>query len=174
MDSYTERASSPGTERILIDFYNTDDDTTNTSITSNRRREKQKTHLNHMARRDPPQPPLRNELVSEKINDKHYASDMIRRTVFTNQNQSNSKDPQNDYNHNNATSSESEIAARTSNRQMKGLQHSQSMQTIIQQVMEVHNSVTGALQSAFLSCIYSLFCYLYSCPLSLHDQLSSL
>ena len=39
MDSYTERASSPGTERILIDFYNTDDDTTNTSITSNRRRE---------------------------------------------------------------------------------------------------------------------------------------
>ena len=146
MDSYSDRVASPGTERILVDFYNTDDDTTTASVTTTKRKEKSHNHLNHMARKDLPPAPVRYELVSDKINDKHYASDMIRRTVFTNQNQLNSKEPQNYHNNASITStstSESEIAARTSNRQMKGLQHSQSMQTIIQQVMEVHNSVTG-------------------------------
>jgi hypothetical protein len=105
-----------------------------------------------MARKDPALPPLRNELVSDKINDMHFASDMIRRTVYTNPVPIGKAQQQ-------ESAGDSEIAARTSQRQMKGLQHSQSMQTIIHQVMEVHNTMTGATIINYCTILKTIQCF---------------
>ena len=154
---YNERPASPGTEKILLDYYKADDDSTNASVSASvasKRRHQQHSHF--MGRKEHSLPPVRNEMVSDKINDMHFASDMIRRTVFTNQNnlhtKEHSKEHQQQLQRTPSVSSiatagsDNEIEIRSSQRQMKGLQHSQSMQTIIHQVMEVHNLMTGTSQ----------------------------
>lgn len=132
MENYHERPSSPGVEKIMLDFYASDDDSVSASVASKRRRHPL-TRL--IGKKDVFPVIARKDQTAEKINDKHFAADMIRRTVFNDRTEV-------DRPHNVSTI-ENEISNRTSQRQMKGLQHTQSMQNIIHQVMVVHNTVTG-------------------------------
>lgn len=136
MEYHEQRPTSPGMEKILKDFYASDDESVNVSVSS-KRRQHQQPQSNPAAKNNAFLPLMKKGLVAEKINDKHFAGDMIRRTVF------NDKDE--NQRPSNASIADNEISARTSNRQMKGLQHTQSMQAIIHQVMVVHNTVTGSL-----------------------------
>lgn len=137
MESDYERVSSPGTERILGLFYDSEINSTSSSVTTSpKRRIRTQAQSNIMGQKDPAHTPIRDELVSMKIKDMHFAGDMIRRTVYNSQNAKEQKQGE-------SLSSINELEVRTSNRQMKGLQQSQSMQTIIQEVMVVHNSITG-------------------------------
>ena len=138
MESKYERISSPGTERILETFYDSEVNSSSTSVESSpKRRGPPHTSITSIGRKDVSHAPIKDELVSDKINDMHFAGDMIRRTVYNNQNMKVQKQG--------AIATVSQVEVRTSHRQMKGLQHSQSMQTIIQEVMVVHNSVTGII-----------------------------
>ena len=137
MESKNERLSTPGTERILEIFYDSEVNSSSTSVESSpKRRVPPHTNIKSLGRKDISH--AKDDLISDKINDMHFAGDMIRRTVYNNQNAKVQK--QGD-----SIATVSLVDKRTSHRQMKGLQHSQSMQTIIQEVMEVHNSVTGII-----------------------------
>lgn len=139
--TYAEGLPSDETdEKIMSDFFSNDDNSSIGSINSKRRLKPP------LGKRDSTFLPL----SSEKITDKHYASDMIRRTTFANAGKRNedyqlkqrsfvSNDTIDD---DESLRSLNSIERKTSNKQHKGL-HSQSMMTIIQQVMEVHNTVTG-------------------------------
>jgi hypothetical protein len=142
---YPERSNSDEIEeQIITDFYSNEDNSSLGSLNSKRRL----------------RPPLGKKLAdiplsSGKITDKHYASDMMRRTVFSN-NDKTTKEQQfkqdlslsNGNDDDESLRSVSSIEIRTSNKQMKGLQ-TQSMMMIMQQVMEVHNTVTEVIKDLY-------------------------
>jgi hypothetical protein len=117
MDLPLDRPISPGTEKILTDFYLNDNESICGSTITKRTQQSFPETLSPKS----DMTPIKENIITEKIKSRHFAGDMLRRTVY------------NDY----------KTCIRTSKRQMKGLQHTQSMESIIQQVTVVHNTVSG-------------------------------
>ena len=132
MDPPLNRPISAGTEKILADFYSNDNESTCHSTTTKRSQQSYPETLSPKS----DVTSMNKNVTAEKIISRHFAGDMLRRTVFN--------DKQCDLKRDDASLADSETCIKTSKRQMKGLQNTQSMESIIQQVTVVHNTVNGS------------------------------
>jgi hypothetical protein len=118
-DPLLDKPISPSAEKILTDFYANDNESICSSTITKRTQQSYPETLS---------PKIRKDIITEKIKSRHFAGDMLIRTV---------------YNPDNSSIADNETCSRTSKRQMKGLQQTQSMESTIQQVTVVHNTVSG-------------------------------
>jgi hypothetical protein len=131
MDLPLDRPISPGTEKILTDFYLNDNESICGSTITKRTQQSFPETLSPKS----DMTPIKENIITEKIKSRHFAGDMLRRTVYN--------DRQDDVRGQDLSVADYKTCIRTSKRQMKGLQHTQSMESIIQQVTVVHNTVSG-------------------------------
>lgn len=131
MNPMPDRPISPGMEKILTDFYANDNESICGSTITIQTQQSYPETLSPKSNATS----IKKNVIAEKIRSRHYAGDMLRRTVYN--------DVQADLRRQDSSLADHETCIRTSKRQMKGLQHTQSMESIIQQVTVVHNTVSG-------------------------------